>query len=280
MHQHVRLGSAYRSYLVDDLHFLDPALNPAQLLIKCTSVERTFRSATSFLHGLYAPASPTEILDISSGTPNHDFFRPESSVCRERTLSYAKYQTTPAYLKSLNDTISILKTIKSLSISEWDLSEASRVCNWIMASFCNDQMMQTDVNETHFEACMAFGAEKQFGPWLMDNESRAIAFSFGMREVLDILEHRAAKFVLISAHDSTVSAYLSLLGFRGDDCPPLASHLCLEVWGRDGEEFVRFAYNGEVVKLERFGGSELVSLGRFVTEIKAVVAPYCTDFPA
>jgi hypothetical protein len=65
----------------------------------------------------------------------------------------------------------------------------------------------------------------------------------------------ALKYVLFSAHDSTIMSQLSVMGVPPQEIPPYASRLSILLFEVDGRgSVVRVTYNNRPVKIPMCGG--------------------------
>ncbi|KAH0789888.1 histidine acid phosphatase [Histomonas meleagridis] len=284
MQMHLKLGKAYRKYLVDDLHFLDETYNPDQIYIRSTAYDRTFKSALSFIGGLYESQSVNELIDITSGPSSNDLFRPSHKTCGDIKNLYQKYVDSDKFKEFLARSGEILKPVREyLNLTEWTQSSGNKACDWVFTMYCNEKTMSPDINQTHIDICSEMLARNLYDLYLQDDETMGIGFSAGMRELLRVLNmslsgESTVKFALHSTHDSTVSVFMSLLGNRLDTLPPLASHLAMEVYQKNNEKYVRFVLNGKPLPIKFMNDQIMVKLDDFITNVKPKIN-YCKEFP-
>ena len=86
------------------------------------------------------------------------------------------------------------------------------------------------------------------------------------------------RFWLYSAHDTTIISLLELFGNYDDALPPFRSHLAIEIWEKsDGKKYVRFDYNGDLVKFDIFNGKTFVEYNEFKKKLQPYLN-YCKEF--
>jgi acid phosphatase len=282
MDQHYRLGAAYRSWLIDHLHFLSPIIDPSVLFVRATSVERTIKSAISFLHGLYEPQSFDEELEITTGTDTFDPIRIHENFCAELKDVLMNYSNSQNWLRYIQTAGAMLLPVrKYLGEDAWDFEAVDRVCDWVITMHANERAMPRLVNRTHVDLCFEINAKRQFGPYLVSPRTAAVGFSYGMREMLNILDRFTGnvtkhRFVLLSAHDSTIAACLAMLRQTRVAIPPFASHLAMQVLESErGRLFVRFVFNGEVLALPAFEKRQIVELDSFTSTMRETIRGIC-----
>jgi hypothetical protein len=289
MQQHLQLGKAMRSYLIDNLSFLPETLDPTLMYVRCTSYDRTYRSALSFLAGLYEPESPYEILDIVSGSPSLDALRPKKDFCADFERIYNEYFESDEFKAIFTETRdAITPVFEHLNISKesTDFKKLDKICDWVITMFCNDKAMPDTITPEIITKCREYQGKMLFGFYGHSNATRGIPFSYGFREMKRILDgfiggSTTEKFALLSAHDSTVAAFLSLLGYSNKFTPPLASHVIMEVYTYEPaqELYIRFVFNGEPLPLLLMDNKVLVPLHDFMKMIEPLTLPYCKEMP-
>lgn len=289
MQQHLALGKEMRKYLVDNMSFLPKELDPTLMYVRCTAYDRTYRSALSFLAGLYDPDSPYEILDIVTGSPSLDALRPKKDFCSDFAKIYDEYYTSDEFVKYFTETRDAIAPVLeylNLSKESVDFKKLDKISDWVTTMFCNDKMMPETITPEIITKCREYQGHMLFGFFGHSNATRGIPFSYGFREMKRILDDflggsTTAKFALLSAHDSTVAALLSALGYSDKFIPPLASHVIMEVYLHEPtqEYYVRFVFNGKPLPLLLMENRVLVPLHDFLKMIEPLTLPYCKEMP-
>lgn len=286
MNQHRLLGQKLREYYYEKMHFIPEYYDPTVIYARCTAYDRTFRSAISFLSGLYEPADPNEVAEITMGSPSLDSLRPKKEFCQDFKDLAAKYFNSQGFIDIYMKTLGEIKpVIDYLNVTDTSFAKIDKVCDWVTTMFCNDQYMPPEITSDMITTCRRFQGTMLYGLYGSDNATRGVAFSYGLREVLSHMDsylngESTHKFVLLSAHDSTVAALLSTLGYSHEFIPPLASHVALEVYSEEatGELYIRFVFNGQPVKLLLMDNQELVKLDSFRHMIDPLIN-HCREMP-
>lgn len=98
-----------------------------------------------------------------------------------------------------------------------------------------------------------------------DDEAARIASSEFLQLVHDKLEDRkqdedreaedqtSLRYVYLSGHDTTVTAFMSGIEHKDGKQPPYASQILIEMFERDGKNYVTWSWNGELINLESQG---------------------------
>ena len=60
------------------------------------------------------------------------------------------------------------------------------------------------------------------------------------------------RFIILSAHDTTITMLLSALNLAQNEAPPFASTLIFELWKIDGKDFVKLLYNDKILDLSDY----------------------------
>ena len=284
MDQHLELGKSYRNYLINNLNFLPNLLDPNLIFIRATAYDRTYRSALSFLNGFYPPATQGEILNIITGSPTLDPLRPNKDVCLDIKNLYDNFISSDNFKFFKENTIKEIENILNyLNETTTDPKRIDKICDWVTTMYCNDKLMYPNITQNEINSCRKFQGFMLYGLYGKDDETRGIGYSYGMREMFKILDESISginmiKFVLLSAHDSTIAAFLSLLGYSNEFIPPLASNIAMEIYKKDQEHFIRFVYNGIPLQLPLFSNNILIKLHDFKQKIFPLINK-CPEMP-
>lgn len=84
MEQHHELGQLYHNYFYDKTKLFVGSPRKSEVFLRASDFERTFRSAQSFLDGLFPPENPGEVLVINHGTVESEILRPGTSLCKDQ----------------------------------------------------------------------------------------------------------------------------------------------------------------------------------------------------
>lgn len=285
MKEHESLGKSFRSYLIDKSKFIDEYLNPNDIYVRATYYDRTYRSALSFMKGLYPPASPNEMYQIITGTKSYDVLRPKTSFCPEIQELYNNFTTSQSFNQTWDSFTKLKPVAQFMGVSTSDISETSLLCDLITTMTCNEQTFpfEEEIKKQFIEAnddCTRMDKLLINDMYNLDDATRGISFSYGMREVFRILDNSLSqfgqKFILLSAHDNTVAAYLGLLNVTNSftSAPPYASYLLFEVYSKGDEMYIRYVYNGNVLKIPYMTQSKDLPEGVYVLhDFRTIVEP-------
>jgi acid phosphatase len=257
MDQLRNLGSTYHTYLIDKLHFLSPGyVNPTELFIRATTIDRSYRSAVSFLRGLYPPAMPDEFVTVTIGTSNRDVLRPSGSVCSEIAELEKSYEADefPSDLGEIQPLLAPI--LQNLGFTSLDSSELGSICDWITTMHCHENVVE-NLTAQIVEKCRTVAAKIVAAPF---TKKRGVGFSYGFREIFRVMNDAIAgvvnvKFSLFALHDRGLTALLVGLGQNVTSVPLQAAHVAFEVYSKDQRYYLRVSYNGDVIEIPELKSS-------------------------
>ena len=248
MRQIEAIGEYYRKYLIEFLNFLPPHLNHTLMSARSSSMDSCFRSAESFFTGLYPPSSPGEMINITTGTPDHDPIVASYNKCEDLQLSWSKYVKTSNFIKRMNESKQIYESaFESMRVEQNDI-HWMYMGDWLTSHYCSDQELPDWSSELLFNRSI-MDAEYLYGQYF--SYESGIVESPLMRIVMKHMESsingsEIVKFMYFSLSDLTFMSLSYSLGYR--ESIPFASHIALELWqNKDQEPIVRATINGNSI---------------------------------
>ena len=289
MHQHARLGAFYQNY-TEFIGLFNDVPKPEEVTARCTDFERTLRSAQSFLGSFMPPQEPNEILDIIKGSEDMEIMRPNGDFCKDIANITAQIDQSADYQKWYEQQWEDLINLSTYLNIPKSVSNLNLMCDWVSTHYCDDKQLPLEISPEIQKQCLEVVSYNLYEKYKVNPY---IFASYHMRTILkqanDALSGKTkVKFALNSAHDSTVATLVQLLigkpGERPEGTewiPPYASHFTMEIWeDGDGKRWVRFIYNGDLVKLQLMDNKELVSYDEFLkSDYATKVYDYCKDVP-
>ena len=284
MQQHENLGKAYRKRFVDDLHFIPDYFDPPLFYFTTSYIERTFRSQEAFIVGLYPIRSNNEIIVTETAGEGHSPLFPNPVICKDISDQNDMYTESDEY-KNLTQYYDTLKEgMQTVGLTNKS-SDIVNFCEWAIATNCKIENSPNFLTQDVIDKCHIVFANGQFVKYSFGE--RGIAASYILREMLHILEKRIeckskVKFAHFSAHDSSLAAILVALlpNQKFEYVTPYASHILFESYkGTDNKLYIRYSYNGEIL---RFEGTDEYGLIEY-TQFRKLVNPFlefCKDVPA
>lgn len=279
--QHVKLGNMYRDYLVNELHFLPSKLDPRLVKLVSSSVDRSFRSAESFLMGFYPPTDVNEVLDMETGSATTSSMIISGGNCKDVEQAINKFHESDEYKAILDKYYPTLK--ESLDALQLDKSYHGfdSLCGWVIAFVCNDTIRTPSfITDEVIDVCNKVQAVHQYNTFA-SAKSPGLVISYTMRHMLKLADDflvgkSPKKFALLSAHDTTLAALLTLLGYKDEIIPPYASHIAMEIWEDvDREKYVRFVFNGKPVQIASLN-NDVIKYDDFRTYVQPLI-DYCYE---
>jgi hypothetical protein len=252
MTQLVKLGEAYRRYLVTWLDFLDSRyLNPAELFVRSTSSERSFRSAVSFFRGLYPPAMPDELLNIVVGSSTRDVLRPDPGSCSELADMQRAYEKSQFEVVRRAITKAAAPLMKKLGIEALDYRSLFDICEWVNDMSCHQASVDSLTDEL-VRGCLRASANLTSGVYTLQHGQTGIAASYLMREIFRVMTDAmsglaSTKLSFFAVENEAFIALLVALGQPVGDTPKYRSQLAFEMFLKDNDHFIRVVRGSKVL---------------------------------
>lgn len=284
MMEHLNLGKSFRRYLVDDLKFLPEKMDPKHFQFISSNIDRCFRSAESFLTGFYKPENPNEVLNIQTGDDGSSTLVATKDACKELSESLTEFENGEEMAEKVNETCKyVMGALHGVGRDECSYNNVHDLCSWTATMSCSNNTMPDFMTQEVIDKCNEFNGFLQFNQYNDIRYGPGIAASYIMRNCFSAVDDSIAggngkKFTLLSAHDTTLSAVLVLLGNVNKYMPPFASYLAMEIWkDKDQTYYVRYVFNGEPVNIKYFNKT-IVRYDDFRYYISPLI-DYCHDFP-
>jgi lysosomal acid phosphatase len=275
MQQEYDLGKTLRQRYVKTFHLLPASYDSEAMHVRSTDFDRTLMSAQSLLLGLYplgtgpitlskTPALPRAFQPIPIHTtpqeldtlllPDHNP-KAHKAVLEKYVFNLPVWQQKTAELSPQFKRWSELLGIKISSIQQ--LSKiADRLHIQQLYHFPLPAKLTKEDANVLIDA----------GRWVFVTTFKQpqVAQMIGKNLLTTILEYLKAaqenksklKYVLFSAHDSTLMSLMTMLGAPLDTQPPYASDLNFSLYEADNKLSVKITYNNQMVSIPVCGGTD------------------------
>lgn len=273
MQQEFQLGEKFRERYVKQFHLLPEHYSPETMYVRSSDIDRTLISAECVLLGLY-PVGTGPSLDGKSALPS-------------------SYQPIPIHTKPRNeDSLLVMDFIPNLpatmeryvhNTAEWKAKAAKlepKIKRWNELTGSKMETLRAVaglgdalyIYQLH-NVPVSKGLSEADIKEIEEETDWAFATSFKPHEIGDLTSHELLKvivdyfkqstqeksklkYVLFSAHDTTISGMMSILRDPVDKRPPYSSDLSFALF-KDGAQYkVRMNLNGKPVAAPGFKNGE------------------------
>lgn len=283
MQQEYSLGAKLRKRYIDETQLLPSHYQHNTIYVRSTDVERTLMSAESFLMGLYpegtgphqrdngAPGLPQayQPIPVHTAPVNSDSVILAKIDKDKKMELYRKYVfTTPEWQakeKSLKPDFKRWSQATGMDIN--NLYAVERLADTLFIHTVHNVPIPNGLSEDDVEEIIAAGN----WAFMATKRPRVIGqlYSHQLLKYVNKKLIKAAasegklKYVLLSAHDSTIAATMSALGVPLSVPPRYSSDLNIALYERGHNDYyVKVTYNNQVISLPECNGT-LCTLEQF-----------------
>jgi len=251
--QHVALGAQYHSLYIDEYKFLDPVFNSHDIAIRSSDIPRTLQSAQAQLMGMFptsnsgSPSIP--VIDIFTIDTQKENMYINQVLCPAIGNLEKQIENLPEYVQFEQKQASFRQNlIAVLNMTNSTFPSWGGLLDSLHCMMCHNLVFPKGISQDDLDQ-----VEKNANwEWNFDLQSRAmIRLSVGSF-VQEILEHmqdningkKQPKWMLFSAHDTTVGPLMAAMRLYDGMWPPYASHIEMELWSDGRAYFVQVKYQG------------------------------------
>ncbi|CAM2943826.1 histidine phosphatase family protein [Legionella worsleiensis] len=288
MKQEYNLGEALRKKYIEQTHLLPEHYEYGTLFVRSTDYERTLMSAQSFLLGLYpqgtgprtsgstSPALPHAFqpLPIFSAPSQYDeMILPHLSKEEYETLMQNHVYSTQEWQEknnALKNKYPLWSQLTGVTIHA--LEDLQPLGDTLYIHQIHQAPMPAGLSATDIQTIIAT-SNWVFTAQLKPKEIANAYSTKMMTNIANFLEkgskqNTRLKYVLLSAHDTTVAGALSFLGAPLNTPPPYAANLNFSLYEKGTNYYtVKVTYNNEPVFIPGCDSMEC-ELNQFVSLIK------------
>jgi len=249
MRQEYELGQMYRDYLVRETSFLPEKMNPSFFFARATELDRTVRSAISFIQGMYPPASPNEVVPLVTDTDNAGILHPSKDWCSDLNGQSSAWDKSPNLTeKSQELKVKYENVLKDYMPKGWDMKIFKKVASAAVLTRCGNKTLPPPIDDIFVNDSIYFLGFYYDGMNSLPNYTGVGAAPI-FREMFRLADEKLSgqtetKFVLLSSHDTEISAVLTTFGYHVKYAIQPRAHLAFELWEDKRSVKARFVYNG------------------------------------
>ncbi|MBS0287434.1 MAG: histidine-type phosphatase [Proteobacteria bacterium] len=257
--QHFELGSKLRKKYIEQTSLLPERYQPGTIFARSTDYDRTLMSAQSLLLGLY-PLPSCELPTSFQPIPIHTQHATDNDALHADTHGPAFQQAYEQYVKT-HATWQAKDNALKHNYPRWSKVTGIHITNlYQLISLGNTLFIYQSNNKSIPEGLTQKDVEEisAAGKWAFCFmfKPQPVAQAVGqplLKEVFDYLKdapHEKLKYVLLSAHDSTILALMSALGVPLEEPPPYASQVHFAVYEITPNHYkVNISYNDKLLSL-------------------------------
>jgi len=274
MRQEYDLGKTLRQQYVEREHLLPNHYDASSMNVRSSGYARTMMSAQSLLLGLYPLGTGPMVNETTSALPEgfqpipiytvpvdqDSLLVPDYDKARFQQLLETHVVHSPQWVqkdKELKGSYSKWSQMAGISIR--NLAELIPFSDRLMIERSYHVPLPDGLSEQEAERII------KAGQWALleieNNLNLSLACGHDLAQRikqelnLAIAPNRSLKYLLFTAHDTTIAAQLRLLGHTLDENPPYASQLNYALYDMGASHYeVRVTLNQKPVFVERCGG--------------------------
>ncbi|TAL62802.1 MAG: histidine-type phosphatase, partial [Legionella sp.] len=288
MNQEYKMGMQFRQKYIEQTHLLPESYEPGTVYVRSTDYDRTLMSAQSLLIGLYPPGTGPNTSEPPTSALPHAFQPiPVFSAPRQvddvivQDLSPKEHQELmEQYVYStkewqqkneeLKDKYSRWSNLSGLPIN--NLVDLLKLGDTLIVYRAHNAPMPSGLSEEDIQTII------EANDWALAAQDRPqqVGIAYDSKLMLHISEYlkngikpnSKLKYVLLSAHDTTLSRTLSFLAAPLNNAPGYASNVNFSLYETSSSSYiVKVTYNGKPVVIPACGGSSC-ELQQFIKLVK------------
>lgn len=265
MQQEFQRGVEFRKEYVDRTHLLSAHYNNKEIYVLSTNADRTLMSAQSVLLGLY-PLGTGPVLSESNQFALPNRFQPvpihvtakDASNNAENDFSQQEHKALKKYVFNRPDWIQKNAAMQSEMV-RWSRATGFKLKHLSQLRPLGDALyvyqlhhvpLPAGLNAEDVQRIIALGREVS----ITEYQTKAVADVIGMPLLATINEYlekaskqkTPLKYVLFSAHDTTIMSLMTTLGSPLTEKPPYGANLKFALYKKDtGGYLIKVTYNAK-----------------------------------
>ena len=256
MAQEYALGQEMRKRYITQGHFLPESYVPGSIYVRSTDFDRTLVSAQSLLLGLFPLGTgPTGLPEKYQPVPIHtipfiteDILIPDDNVAFNYNTLLQRYVSMP---KSSEEWHQKEKALKS-KFPQWSAATGRPISSLYDLKSLSDALSLNQAHHVPMPANLSaddVSTITTVGQWALYTafQNKVLGQVTGanlLHQISDYLKaaaitpHQPLKYVLYSAHETTILGQLSALGAPLSEVPPFASDLNIRLFKQGSGKYV------------------------------------------
>lgn len=276
MQQEYRLGRERRKIYIEHDHLLPFHYERQTMMVRSSDYDRTLMSAQSFLMGLYPPGTGPILASSKEPAlpcqyqpiPIHTIPQKEDSVLVPRAdragftrlLKKYVFSTKEWHDKNIQLRKNYPKWSKALGVEIKDLMQLSSIGNSLYIDQLHHVPLPAGLSATEINDIIENGrwvTAHMFKPYAISRQGgHDLLFLIANQFEAVVRGQTSLKYLLLSAHDSTILMAMSAMRVPLQDVPPYASDLNFSLYETAPSQYVmKITYNGKPITLPVCQGS-------------------------
>jgi lysosomal acid phosphatase len=288
MRQTFQLGSDFRKMYIEEEHLLPTSYQAGSIYIRSTDYDRTLMSAQSVLYGLYPlgtgptlfehtqiPALPKAFQPV----PIHTLPRQDDCLLIPACRSKNFFDVVEKYVSTSPEWRNKTKEYQN-KLKEWSIKTGFLLRKLDDIVKLGDNLAIREMHGVPLPPGIDEDESKDIQNlmhWVVSSIYRPLAVGqYGSQELLVAIAHylknslkeeTKLKYILFSAHDSTLMSLMSAFHNPLPSIPPYASDIKLLLFRQADTYIVRISYNGTKIKIP-FCKKEDCTLDEFIAFVE------------
>ncbi|HFL2713446.1 TPA: histidine phosphatase family protein [Legionella pneumophila] len=261
INQEIQLGKKLREKYVTRFHLLPENYKLGSLYTRSTNIKRTTTSANLLLLGLYPPNKRDDLnqeitIDtISIDKDNLLIVKPSKNIFALAKVFFVSHQTWK--IKTVNIKNKLKYWSAQTGIKLINFQQLDRLADNLYIRKLHQIPLPRGISSDDASEIIALSEWAQINYFKLTEISYPTGHEFikTASNYFDqsIHSNSQLKYVLYSAHDSSIMSVMTTLGTPLNEIPHYASSLNFSLFQRGIDYYVRVSYNDKIVKIPRCG---------------------------
>lgn len=254
--QETQLGQELRKKYVNQYHLLPITYHPATVFVRSTDKRRAIMSAESLLLGLYPVSKRGSSLEIPVYiVPNkEDKLLVARSSWNIFDMLYQHFKESKLWhekTKNLQPKLKYWSEKTGMALNNF--KQVERLGNNLFIRQIHHVPLPPGITNTDAKEIISLGEYGTINRFKFKSITYPMGHQF-INTMIDyfkmvIADQTTLKYVLFSAHDSTIMSVMNTLGVPVEKIPPYASHLNFALFKEGQNYLIKINYNDSVVNI-------------------------------